>query len=80
MSDSRVPEAATGEGGHGQARKSGRFASWFWRLFLVGSVAFAWYSFYVPSNSIAWAQDFTVAQEQAGDTGKPILLFFTAEW
>jgi protein disulfide-isomerase len=46
----------------------------------VGSVAFAWYSFYVPSNSIAWAQDFTVAQEQAGDTGKPILLFFTAEW
>lgn len=61
-------------------RKSNRFAAWFWRLFLVASLAYAWYSFYVPSNDVAWSQDFALAQEQSSQTGKPILLFFTAEW
>jgi hypothetical protein len=34
----------------------------------------------VPSNDIAWVDDFADAQVQAADAEKPILLFFTGEW
>ena len=60
--------------------RSHRFWKWFWNLFLVASLAYAWYSFYVPSNDIAWAEDFATAQVQATEADKPILLFFTGEW
>ena len=53
---------------------------WFWRISLVVSLGYAWYCFYVPSNSIAWADNFTSAQQQAADSGKPIILYFTGEW
>lgn len=52
----------------------------FWLTFLVASLAYAWYSFYVPSNKVAWAGNFTLAQQQAADTEKPIILYFTGEW
>ncbi len=52
----------------------------FWLGFLVVSLAYAWYSFYVPSNSIAWADNYTSAQQQAADSGKPMILYFTGEW
>ena len=39
--------------------KSHPFWRWFWLTFLVGSLAYAWYSFYVPSNDIAWANHIT---------------------
>ena len=52
----------------------------FWLTFLVVSLASAWYSFYVPSNSIAWADNYTSAQQQAADSGKPIILYFTGKW
>ena len=52
----------------------------FWLTFLVGSLAFAWYSFYVPSNNVAWAKSYTAAQQDAADSGKPVILFFTGEW
>lgn len=52
----------------------------FWLLFLVVSLAYAWYSFYVPSNNIAWAGDYASAREQAVESGKPMVLFFTATW
>lgn len=52
----------------------------FWLAFLVGSLAYAWYSFYVPSNDVAWAEDFATAQERAATSGKPVMLFFTADW
>ncbi|MCA8997097.1 MAG: thioredoxin family protein [Planctomycetaceae bacterium] len=52
----------------------------FWLTFLVVSLAYAWYSFYVPTNSIAWADNYTSAQQQAADSGKPIILYFTGEW
>ncbi|MEZ6189935.1 MAG: thioredoxin family protein [Phycisphaerales bacterium] len=44
------------------------------------SLAYAWYSFYVPSNNIAWAGDYASAREQAVESGKPMVLFFTATW
>jgi thioredoxin 1 len=53
---------------------------WFWRVNLVVSLGLAWYCFYVPSNNIAWADSYASAQQQAADSGKPIILFFTGEW
>lgn len=53
---------------------------WFWRATLVVSIIYAWYCFYVPSNNIAWADNFASAQRQAAQTGKPIVLFFTGDW
>ncbi|MDF7801979.1 thioredoxin family protein [Pontiellaceae bacterium B1224] len=53
----------------------------FWLAFLAGSLAYAWYCFYTPStNSVAWAADYTEAKEQAVQSGKPMILFFTATW
>ena len=52
----------------------------FWLTFLVVSLAYAWYSFYVPTNDIAWADNYASAQQQAADSGKPIILYFTGTW
>jgi protein disulfide-isomerase len=52
----------------------------FWLAFLVASLAYAWYSFYVPANDVAWARDFDAAQTLAAESDRPLLLFFTAEW
>lgn len=52
----------------------------FWLTFLAISLAYAWYCFYVPGNSIAWAEDYPAAQQQAVASGKPIILYFTGEW
>ncbi len=60
--------------------RSGRFWRVFWLAFLAISLAYAWYSFYAPSNDIDWADSFTAAQEQAVESEKPMLLFFTGEW
>jgi protein disulfide-isomerase len=53
---------------------------WFWRVTLVVSLVYAWYCFYVPSNSVAWADSYASAQKQAAQSGKPIILFFTGKW
>ena len=52
----------------------------FWLLFLVVSLAYAWYSYYVPSNEIAWAHGVPSAQEQAAAADKPMILYFTGTW
>jgi protein disulfide-isomerase len=59
-----------------------RFHFWrsFWLTFLVVSLAYALYSSYVPTHSIAWAENYTSAQQKAADAGKPIMLFFTSTW
>jgi thioredoxin 1 len=57
-----------------------RFCQWFWRITLIASLGYAWYCFYVPSNSIAWAKDFSAAQDQAVSSNKPIVMYFTAKW
>jgi protein disulfide-isomerase len=60
--------------------KSERFWQIFWLTFLVVSLAYAGYSFYAPSNRISWAVDYTTAQQQAVESDKPIILFFTGKW
>ena len=57
-----------------------RFWQCFWLTFLVVSLAYAWYSFYAPSNSIVWADDYATAQRQAVQSDKQIILFFTGAW
>jgi len=46
----------------------------------VFSLAYAWHSFYVPSNDVVWAENIDSAKELASDSDKNILLFFTADW
>ncbi len=60
-------------------KKSHPFWRWFWLSFLVVSLAYAWYSFYVPSNDIQWEETVDLAQEKALKEDKPLLLFFTAK-
>lgn len=47
---------------------------------MVASLGYAWHSFYVPSNDVVWAEDITSARELASESGKPVMLFFTATW
>ncbi|WP_417735944.1 thioredoxin family protein [Rosistilla oblonga] len=52
----------------------------FWLAFLVISLGYAWYCFYVPANRVAWADNFQTAQQQAVAEDKPMVLFFTGQW
>lgn len=53
---------------------------WFWLTFLVVSLAYAWYSFYAPSNEIKWANNITTIQKLTNDSQKNTLIFFTGKW
>ena len=77
QSQSRPPADPTSQL---RRRKSPWLWRWFWRISLVVSLGYAWYAFYVPSNNIAWADDYASAQRQAAQSGKPIILFFTGKW
>lgn len=61
-------------------KSSHPFWKFFWLLFLVGSLAYAWYSFYVPKNNAGWVNDFNSATQLAQSSNKDLLLFFTGEW
>lgn len=52
----------------------------FWLLFLVGSLGYASYAFYAPSNDIAWETAFDAASAQSVANGKPMVVFVTATW
>ncbi|WMI68144.1 thioredoxin fold domain-containing protein [Mangrovimonas sp. YM274] len=60
--------------------KSHPFWRLFWLTFLVVSLAYAWYSFYVPSNDVAWADNMVSAKELVNDSDKNMMLFFTGDW
>lgn len=62
--------------------RNGPFNFWrfFWLTFLVVSLAYAWYSFYVPENDIEWSEDLSAAQEEAANSGKLVIVYFTGEW
>jgi len=61
-------------------KKANPFWRVFWLSFLAVSLVYAWYSFYVPENEVDWAEDYASAQKLAAESGKPMILFFTAEW
>ena len=63
-----------------KGEKAGKFWQVFWLSFLFISLGYAWYSFYAPSNDILWADNYTAAQQQASESNKPIILFFTGKW
>ncbi|MEM7162643.1 MAG: thioredoxin fold domain-containing protein [Bacteroidota bacterium] len=63
-----------------QKSKSHPFWRWFWLSFLVLSLAYAWYSFYVPSNQVVWADNRETAQKMALESGKNQMYFFTGDW
>lgn len=60
--------------------KSHPFWRCFWLGFLVISLAYAWYSFYVPSNDIKWVNNITSTQNLTNNSGKSTILFFTGKW
>lgn len=60
--------------------KSNPFWKWFWLTFLVISLAYAWYSFNVPSNQVVWLDNIEEAKELAEETEKSLMLFFTGAW
>jgi protein disulfide-isomerase len=80
MNDAQSPVLPPTESALRSDRGAFNFWRWFWLSFLVVSLAYAWYCFYVPSNSIAWADNYISAQQQASQSGKPIILFFTGKW
>jgi len=79
MNESQLPSTDNSEPPRDRKRT---FHFWrcFWLTFLVVSLACAWYCFYVPTNNIAWAVNFTSAQQQAAESGKPMILYFTGKW
>ena len=81
MNDLQSPLPASSDSPSPPVRKP-FFHFWrtFWLSFGVVSLAYAWYCFYVPSNNVVWADNYTVAQEQAVQSGKPMILFFTGKW
>ena len=52
----------------------------FWLTFLVLSLAYAWYSFYVPSNDVIWVENIVAAKKKASEADKNMMLFFTGDW
>ncbi len=81
MNNMRSPFSASGDC---ESPRNGRpfFHFWrcFWLTFLVVSLPVAWYCYYVPSNRIAWAESYAVAQTQAIQSEKPVILYFTGKW
>lgn len=61
-------------------KKSHPFWQVFWLTFLMVSLWYAWYSFYTPSNDVAWADNIASAQKIAKNSDKNIMLFFTSTW
>ena len=62
-------------------KKSNPFWKFFWLAFLVISLAYAWYSFYAPSNKVNWVDNITSMEELTNNSSnKNTLLFFTGKW
>jgi len=56
------------------------FWRWFWLATIPVSLVWVWYDFYAPANHVTWAKGFASAQQQAAQSGKPIIVFFTGKW
>ncbi len=68
-------------GSESAKKKSHPFWKFFWLSFLVLSLAYAWYSFYAPSNDIKWVNNITSIEDLTNNSSnKNTLLFFTGTW
>jgi len=47
---------------------------------MAGVIAFFYWIQRTPDNNVAWAGQFETAAAEASDTGRPMLLYFTADW
>lgn len=61
-------------------KNSHPFWKWFWLTFLVVSLAYAWYSFYAPSNEIKWIDTISSNDGLINNSRKYTLVFFTGKW
>jgi thioredoxin 1 len=80
MNDAQSQSPASTDPASQPHRGKFNFWRWFWLGTLVVGLGWAWYDFYVPANKVTWAKDYASAQQQAAQSGKPIILFFTAKW
>ena len=76
MSDLETPNARSTTSTRGKFN----FWRWFWLSTIPVSLGWLWYDFYAPDNHVIWAKDYASAEQQAANTGRPMLLFFTGKW
>lgn len=80
-SSSKTPSISSSDNSESSPKmKPHPFWRWFWLAFLIVSLGYAWHSFYVPANDVVWAENIASAQAAAMESGKPVMLFFTATW
>ncbi|MHB1155792.1 MAG: thioredoxin family protein [Phycisphaerales bacterium] len=53
---------------------------WISGVMLIVLMSVMGYSYYTPANVIAWADDLPAARAKSVETGKPILMEFSAAW
>ena len=80
MNDAASQSSSSTEPASPSHRGKFNFWRWFWLGTIPVSLVWVWFDFYVPSNRITWAKDFASARQQAAQSGKPIILFFTGKW
>jgi protein disulfide-isomerase len=80
MNDTASQSSSSTEPTSPSHRGKFNFWRWFWLATIPVSLVWVYYDFYVPSNHITWAKDYASAQQQAAQSGKPMILFFTAHW
>jgi protein disulfide-isomerase len=61
-------------------KKKFNFWKWFWLGTIPVSLGWLWHDFYAPDNHVNWAKDFASAEQQAIQTDRPMILFFTGAW
>ena len=80
MNDEASQSSSSTEPASRPQRGKFNFWRWFWLGTIPVSLVWVWFDFYVPANHITWAKDFASAQQQAAQSGKPIILFCTGKW
>lgn len=80
MNDAQSQSPPTNHPAANPQRGKFNFWRWFWLGTIPVSLVWVWFDFYVPANHVTWARDYASAQQQAAQSGKPMILFFTGTW
>jgi thioredoxin 1 len=80
MNDAASPSSSPAEPAAKPPRGKFNFWRWFWLGTIPVSLVWVYHDFYVPSNRITWSKDYASAQQQAVQSGRPLILYFTGEW